>query len=376
MKFLHTADWQIGMKAAHAGKAGPAVRDARFEAARKVVDEGRRRGAEFILVAGDTFEDNGVDRVSVRKVVDILASFGGPVYVIPGNHDPWVPGSVWEHPAWKDSDHVRVLLEPSPVAIPGGVLYPCPVTEKHSTRDPTAWIRADGDKGIRIGLAHGTVEAIHRDEPEYPIPADAAQRTGLDYLALGHWHSTVLYEDSSRAVRMAYSGTPEPTGFGERASGRCLLVEIAGPGEVPRIEEIQTGSLAWIEMSEEIRERGDVARIRDRLQRVVDPGRTLVSLCLRGVLDPEEEPELASVRDILEARLLHWRLDDSALMPAPQDERWIEAIPAGYLREAARRLLAWSAPGRNEPPLPQGFSPEAAARALRIFYSLSREAAR
>ena len=376
MKFLHTADWQIGMKAAHVGKAGPAVRDARFEAARKLVDEGKRRGAEFILVAGDTFEDNGVDRVSVRKVVDILASFGAPVYVIPGNHDPWVPGSVWEHPAWKESDHVRVLLEPSPVAIPGGVLYPCPVTEKHSTRDPTAWIRADGDKGIRIGLAHGTVETIHRDEPEYPIPADAARRTGLDYLALGHWHSTVLYEDSSRTVRMAYSGTPEPTGFGERASGRCLLVEIAGPGEVPRIVEIQTGSLAWIEMSEEIREPGDLARVRSRLEAVEDPGRALVSLVLRGVLDPEEPRELEVIREILEARFLYGRLQDEALYPAPTDERWIDAMPAGYLREAARRLLAWSAPGRHEPPLPQGFSPEAAARALRIFYSLSREAPR
>jgi DNA repair exonuclease SbcCD nuclease subunit len=52
-------------------------------------------------VAGDTFEDNGVDRVIVQKVADILAGFVGPVYVIPGNHDPLVPGSVRDHPAWR-----------------------------------------------------------------------------------------------------------------------------------------------------------------------------------------------------------------------------------------------------------------------------------
>lgn len=376
MKFLHTADWQIGMRAAHAGKAGAAVRDARFEAARKAVDEAKRRGAEFLLLAGDTFEDNGVDRVSVRKVVDILASFGGPVYVIPGNHDPLVPGSVWEHPAWKDSENVRVLLKSEPVEISGGFLFPCPVMEKHSTKDPTAWIRAEAGNGVRVGLAHGTVEGIHRDEPEYPIARDAARRAGLDYLALGHWHSTVFYEDSSGAVRMAYSGTPEATGFGERASGKCLLVEIAGPGEVPRIEEIQTGSLAWLDMDEEIRQRGDVARVRDRLKRVENPGRTLVSLRLRGMLDPEEQGEIETIREILEARFLSGRIQDEALCPGPADERWVDAMPDGYLREAARRLLVWSVAGRHEPPLPQGFSPESAARALRILFSLSREAAR
>ena len=264
MKFLHTADWQIGMKAAHVGKAGSAVRYVRFVAVRKLVEEAQRRGAEFLLLAGDTFEDNGVDRVFVRKVIDILASFGGPVYVIPGNHDPFVPGCVWEHPAWKESENVRILLKPEPVEISGGLLFPCPVTEKHSTKDPTAWIRAESGDGVRIGLAHGTVEAIHRDEPEYPIARDAVQRAGLDYLALGHWHSTVLYKDSSGVVRMAYSGTPEATGFGEPTSGRCLLVEIAGPGEVPRIEEVPTGCLTWLDMDEEIRERGDVARVRDR----------------------------------------------------------------------------------------------------------------
>ena len=96
MKFLHTADWQIGMRAAHVGTAGVRVREARLEAARRVIQRGREAGVDFVVVCGDTFEDNGVDRVLVQKIVDILAGFGGLVYVTPGNHDPLVPGSVWE----------------------------------------------------------------------------------------------------------------------------------------------------------------------------------------------------------------------------------------------------------------------------------------
>ena len=75
MKFLHTADWQIGMRAAHVGAAAPRVREERLSAARRVVDAARSAGAEFMLVCGDTFEDNGVDRVRGRgNVVKLLSS--------------------------------------------------------------------------------------------------------------------------------------------------------------------------------------------------------------------------------------------------------------------------------------------------------------
>lgn len=82
------------MKAAHIGTSADRVRNERLEAARRVVKVAEENEAEYIFLAGDTFEDNGVDRVLVQKVVDILGKFSGTVYLIPGNHDPLVPGSV------------------------------------------------------------------------------------------------------------------------------------------------------------------------------------------------------------------------------------------------------------------------------------------
>jgi len=71
MRFLHTADWQIGMKASHVGEAGTRIRDERVAAARRVVETARGAKVDFILVAGDTFEVKGVDRVLVQRVADI-----------------------------------------------------------------------------------------------------------------------------------------------------------------------------------------------------------------------------------------------------------------------------------------------------------------
>jgi len=68
------AAWQSGSLGALCGRGGSGrrgVRRIRGHAARRVVKAARDSEAEFILVAGDTFEDNGVDRVLVPRVADI-----------------------------------------------------------------------------------------------------------------------------------------------------------------------------------------------------------------------------------------------------------------------------------------------------------------
>jgi len=367
MKFLHTADWQIGMKAQSVGEAGARVREERIAAGKRVVEAAHTNGAEFIVVAGDVFEDNAVDRVLVQRVADILGRFNGPVFIIPGNHDPLTPGSVWEHPVWKSSANVRVLREAAPVELRGAVLFPCPAREKHSGADPTAWIPSDREDGIRIGLAHGTVEGIRQDEPDYPIPRDAVKRSGLDYMALGHWHSYATYPGSDSEPAMAYSGTHETTKFGERDSGNVLIVEIASPGAPPMITPIRTGKLVWKSIDKEARERGDLGRSREEIEAMGNAGETLVDVRLAGLLMAEERPEIDRIQQILASRFLAGRLDVSRLRPSPGDDNWLSALPSGIIREAANRLRATA----DGPGVPS----ETASRALMELYAIAGEVA-
>jgi DNA repair exonuclease SbcCD nuclease subunit len=362
MRFLHTADWQIGMRATALGRAGARVREERLVAGQRVVEAAKNSQVDFILIAGDLFEHNAVDRVLVQKVADILGSLGGPVLIIPGNHDPLTRGSVWEHPAWKASANVRVLREEGPIEVPGGIVYPCPVLERHSGRNPTAWIPAERTGAIRVGLAHGTVEGVRQDEPDYPIPRDAAERTGLDYLALGHWHSSTIYASADGVPRLAYSGTHETTRFGERESGQVLIVEIPGAGAPPAIATVRTGGIEWITLAAELGEAGDLARLRERLEGMGNSEVTLIEVVLSGFLMAQERAELDHMEQILESRFLWGRLDASRLRPSPADDSWIEKLPPGIIRDAAIRL-------RN----PQHVSPEVAARALMELYAMAGE---
>ncbi|GAB1487092.1 hypothetical protein MASR2M79_21450 [Aminivibrio sp.] len=126
VRFLHTADWQMGMKAARFGEVGKRVREERLAAGRRVIEAARQREVDFILVAGDLFEDNAVDRTLVQQGADIPASASCIVFVLPGNHDPLVPGSVWEHRCWKAWSNVIILKENAPFAAPGCTLFPVP----------------------------------------------------------------------------------------------------------------------------------------------------------------------------------------------------------------------------------------------------------
>ncbi|MFH1241243.1 MAG: DNA repair exonuclease [Pseudomonadota bacterium] len=368
MKFLHTADWQIGMKADLVGQAAQKVRNERFAAGQRLVDAANSEGTEFILVAGDLFEDNAVDRTLVQRTADILGRFRGPVYLIPGNHDPLVPGSVWDHPAWRSATNLIVLSEQNPIEIPGGFLFPCPIRDKYSRKDPTSWIKQELGGTIRLGMAHGNVEGLTQDHPDLPISRDAASRAGLDYLALGHWHSTTTYPDSNGVVRMAYSGTPETSRFGERDSGRAIMVEITSPGTAPVFRPIQTGRLRWQILESKIGAPGELKKLRQDLEGITEPETLLLDLRLEGLLYSEEGEELRHIEGLIASRFLYSRMDASKLLPAPEDTQWIESLPPGILREGASRLQQMTLSG--------GRKAEIASRALLELYVIAGEVRR
>ncbi len=371
VRFLHTADWQMGMRGGHVGAAGQTVREARLATARRVVELAKEHRVDFLVLAGDTFEDNAVDRVLVQKVADVLGSFPGPVFLLPGNHDPLVPGSVWELPAWRSHGNLVVLREEAPVERDGVRLFPCPVREKYSAADPTAWIDARSCSEVAIGVAHGSVEGAPLDDAELPIPRDASARRGLDYLALGHWHSTATYPDNDGVVRMAYSGTHEPTGFDERDSGNVLLVEVAERGGPVTVTPLRTGRLRWVAVEENLQAPGDLRTLRERIESDQQAGQTLLRLQLSGLLFAEEENELQRIAELLEARYLFAELDTSRLAPSPEDDDWVNAVPPGTLRSVAERLRRLANP--SELDRPEGATPQVAVQALLELYRLLRE---
>jgi DNA repair exonuclease SbcCD nuclease subunit len=157
-------------------------------------------------------------------------------------------------------------------------------------------------------------------------------------LALGDWHSVKEIAGTGGVIRTAYSGTPEPTNFGETDSGYVLLVEIETHGARPRLEKHKVAELEWWNPRAEIRQAGDLGRLIKTIKERRNPERTLVKLQLNGVLLAAEAALVEELPELLSGRFHHGEMDDSALLPDPADDSWINNLPDGIVREVAERL--------------------------------------
>ncbi|NLM31105.1 MAG: DNA repair exonuclease [Methanomicrobiales archaeon] len=335
VRFLHTADWQIGMKAAHTGEKAKTVRQKRFETANHIVELAEEKDVDFVILAGDTFEDHNVDDVAVKRTVDTLNRLDPiPVYILPGNHDPMVPGGIWDRTSWKwIESHVALLREQQEYCHGGDVvLYACPLAQKQSNRDPTAWIpdRADGDDRIRIGIAHGSLEFW--PDLNFPIPVDRPEQSGLDYLALGDWHGYLV------SGRSAYPGTMEPTSFSEKDPGNVLIVEIDEAHADPRIDVCSVNLLDWINLEPEISTTDDVEAFNRTIQDLGPLASVLLRISpdLSGCADDGVLKHLETLRDEIREDALF--LDWTDPVDQPIASEGADQIPDGILYEIDEAL--------------------------------------
>ncbi len=304
MRFIHTADWQIGTP-------DKALNEIRIAALRNIPTD----DIDFILIAGDTFEDPEVPHADLEAVAAVIRSFPCPVYLIPGNHDPGNPGGIWDKAIWATVANLHVLREPKPLAIPGATLLPCPLLSRFRSDDPTAWMADSPGDGIRIGIAHGNLQGIPGIGKSEPIFESIVDKARLDYLALGHWHGP------KAKANIAYCGTHETSSFGEKNSGNVLVVEL---GQKPIA--VRTGRLNWLTIERTINNWQSLER---ELQALPTPAYTNLRLILDGTVSTEDQAAIEAYKSTHPFWGL--RIDSDWLVPDLP-------FPPGLIQRVAGRL--------------------------------------
>ncbi len=346
LRFVQTGDWHLGQSygAIPDPSLADRLREARLSAVARVLAEARRLGAAFVLAAGDQFDTISPDPRWVSGMFDAVASAPEVVvHMIPGNHDPLMPGSVYARAEFRRAPANLVLhREPVPVALEafGATLFPCPCFDRAGP-DPTRWIppRAESD-GLRIGLAHGSLPNFgDADNRNYPIPDDAPSRHDLDYLALGDWHTANPDPRDWPDERMYYAGAPEVGGWDETGAGSALLVELADAAR-PRVVPLAVGEFSWLEVRKELHGEDDVAALTADLARIAGP-RSLARVRASGALTAELRGRLDGLLEALRPQFaaLVAKLDDLRL--AVEDDAPTVSDP--LIRSVFERLARLSA---------------------------------
>jgi DNA repair exonuclease SbcCD nuclease subunit len=345
MKFLHTADWQIGRiyHQFHAGD-GLELSNARVDGVRRIAQLATGHQVDAVLVAGDVFDSQTPRDKTIVRLFEATAGYAGPWLLLPGNHDAALPESVWQVaqrlgvvPA-----NVVLCLRPEPVEVTGlgggrFAVLPAPLTQRHTHADETAWFdhAATAEGLLRIGLAHGSVAGILAEDVDSPNPiaADRAERARLDYLALGDWHGRKQVNE-----RTWYSGTHEPERFRDNDPGHVLLVEIDGPGAVPRVTPQVTAKFRWVRHEMELLGPADVERALEVLG-AIDAG-TVAQVVLRGSCDLAGHEQLQQAVAAAERRAAAFAVELEELRLAPTEADLQELRADGFLGAALQDLKA------------------------------------
>ena len=333
VKFLHTADWHLGIKYTQLGEKADKARQIRIQTIQKLVNTAKNENVDFVLIAGDLFDSNDLDRRIVNTVVEILASASNtPFYIIPGNHDPLTKDSFYNEKAWNVAENVIIFKENKPFEVPfcDATIYPCPVTQKQSRKDPTEWIMGK-EREVSIGLAHGNLQIPgFTDEANFPINPERATISNLDYLALGEWHS--LYEHSTDGIKKTiYPGTPETTKFGEPNSGNAVIVELNQPGESPSIKPIKLGTVSWDSVEKNINNLQNLKDLENEIKQFENPNNTVLNLNLKGVSTQETFDYLDNFEESLEDLFLFFNLNIGDLYLKPSMMEFKAILPEGAL---------------------------------------------
>jgi DNA repair exonuclease SbcCD nuclease subunit len=281
---VHTADLHLETVFPDV-RGGNARRAALADAFERIVDLALARGADALTVGGDLYEAERAGPATARRIFSAFARFGKPVFVAPGNHDPFAARSLYardDRPA-----NVRVFADATWHAVALGerlTLYGFGHTPSEPGR-PFAHATFDRP-GVRLALVHGSDEDRCPPGKRATAPFTAAEvrAAGATLALTGHYHGGSIVTDAAGPV-LAYPGSPEPIKFGERGAHGALVVTVHDGGVTVEPAPIARTQLRDLDLAlDGASDEGDVIA---RLERAIDGlGATdYVRLTLHGTVD-------------------------------------------------------------------------------------------
>lgn len=180
---------------------------------REVLAAAKAAGADLLILAGDTFEHNRQPSELIDRAARTMGEFGAPIVILPGNHDPLTPDSVYRQAGLAAASNVCVLgLTVGEAAVfPGlGLEVWGRAHLDYSDMSPLLKPRSRSTRW-QLAAAHGH----YVEGPEMPgrligswlIRREELIATGADYVALGHWNRAARVGDEQ--VNAYYSGSPD-----------------------------------------------------------------------------------------------------------------------------------------------------------------------
>jgi DNA repair protein SbcD/Mre11 len=331
LRLLHTADVHLGARHADLGDRAATQRERQFAAFVATVDLALAEKVDLVLIAGDLFDSNVQPKRSVERAAAQLQRLVDArirLVIAPGTHDVFDRASIYrayDLPAMAgavgsdlvtvlDPDHAEVHLKALDAVVHGR----CFAT-KRAPHSPLDGLDASKDERAtwHIGLLHAALAIEGKtDGDDVVVTSDEIAATHLDYLALGHWHST--QKGKAGETSWAYSGAPEPVAMDQDGAGNVLLVSLEEADAKRRvtIEERKVGRTRVERLQLDAGAVGSQPSLVAKLTERADPDLVL-DVEITGVKPDDLDVHVDEVEAELAERFLKLRVRDRSVAPLP-----------------------------------------------------------
>ncbi len=364
LRLLHTADVHLGARHTDLGDGASALRERRFAAFRSAIDLAVAEKVDLVLVAGDLFDSNTQPRRSVERVaaeIRRLVEAKIRTVIIPGTHDVYDRASIYRahdlpglSGSTADDDWVTVLTPSWPdIHLPAldAVAYGRVFATKRAPHSPLEGLDVTTDDRAtwKIGLVHGALAipgVVERDE--VLITTDEIAHSGLDYLALGHWHSA--QQGRAGSTTWAYSGAPEPVAVDQDKAGNVLLVTLDGSGDkkTVTVEERRVGRTRFESLELDLAPLGSQPALVERLRSMADPDLVL-DVRLTGLRPDEVDVDIDEVEVELRPAFFRLRVRDRSVPPLTEGVLPpVDTVAGAFIRDLEGRIAELEAEERAD----------------------------
>jgi DNA repair exonuclease SbcCD nuclease subunit len=301
MQILHTADVHldrafsgVGMTSSMAAARRQELRDA----LRRFVDLALELRVDAVTIGGDLYEHERSTLDTGNFLRQQFARLGEvPVLIATGNHDPYVPDSLYRRVDWPAN--VTIFGEPSFRAgfrfeVPGF----SPVTIWGAGHDGPD-LRQNLLDGFKVPRENAHILLFHGSDltcvPEGKrahcgFRPDDVDRTGAAFALLGHYHGARVYPQEG--PRFAYPGSPEALDFSEEGEHFVLRLDVSENGVRPEL--LPFGEVRYATQRLDVTAATTSDDLRAGVSALGDRG-AIVRVILEGQLQPDVDLDVRAL---------------------------------------------------------------------------------
>lgn len=339
VRIIHTADVHLGKVFEQFGSFGSQLRTQVKKTFQTVLEVGGKERVDAVVLAGDVFDSDRIAIGDIRFFMDVVSSIKPvPVLFLPGtwSHDSIFQKAIFRSHQFLDGkpENLCVFTKESPetfkVASGELAIHGCAILP--DTDNPLDGISPDPMVRFNVGLLHTGVALpqIRQETTRGILKREHLEGCGLDYIALGDWHSFRRYFEDAKTV-VQYSGSPETLSFGEDSGYVALVTLGSGP---PSVEKREVGHYKWQELNLSLDVLGSVGALKEQVSPLASP-KTILRIKAAGSISDKNSVDWERFRDEISPRFAHLDLDTSQV----REELPLERLKQVYRENTVQRAF-------------------------------------